>query len=299
MDIIQLYSDYSVDYKTEGHKHCHPGWVNTPCPHCTGNPGYHLGYNLQGNYYYCYRCGWHPIEATIAKLLSMNFVAVKALLKQYGLLISRIYKPPVTITKVVEHRMPSGTEPLNEQHKHYLESRGFDPVLLEQTWDLVGTGPVSLLDGISYKLRIIIPVIWDSQAVSFVSRDITGKSPLRYITCPKDRELIFHKSILYGRQEYWKDTGICVEGPTDAWKLGTQSFATFGIEYKNSQVREMARAFKRVAVCFDDDPQAVVQANKLVSELKFRGVDAFRVDIVGDPGGMKQEDADYLVKQLI
>jgi hypothetical protein len=36
-----------------------------------------------------------------------------------------------------------------------------------------------------------------------------------------------------------------------------------------------------------------------VAELKFRGVDAFRVDIEGDPGSMKQSEADYLVKQLI
>ena len=50
---------------------------------------------------------------------------------------------------------------------------------------------------------------------------------------------------------------------------------------------------------FDDDPQAKIQANKIVAELKFREVDAFRVDIEGDPGSMKQSDADYLVKQLI
>lgn len=31
----------------------------------------------------------------------------------------------------------------------------------------------------------------------------------------------------------------------------------------------------------------------------FRGVDAFRVEIRGDPGSMKQSEADYLVKQLI
>ena len=50
---------------------------------------------------------------------------------------------------------------------------------------------------------------------------------------------------------------------------------------------------------FDNDPQAKLQATKIVAELRFRGVDAFRVDIKGDPGSMKQEDADYLVKQLI
>jgi len=62
----------------------------------------------------------------------------------------------------------------------------------------------------------------------------------------------------------------------------------------------MKHAFSRVAVCFDGgEVQAKEQANKLVADLKFRGVDAWRVDIEGDPGDMAQEEANYLVKQLM
>jgi hypothetical protein len=81
--------------------------------------------------------------------------------------------------------------------------------------------------------------------------------------------------------------------------MGTSSCAVSGIKYTPKQVRLLAKIFKRIAVMFDDDPQAKIQANKIVAELKFRGVDAFRVDVEGDPGGMKQSDADYLVKNLI
>jgi hypothetical protein len=81
--------------------------------------------------------------------------------------------------------------------------------------------------------------------------------------------------------------------------MGTSSFAVSGIKYTNQQIREIFRVFKRVAVMFDNDPQAKLQATKIVAELRFRGVDAFKVDIEGDPGSMKQEDADYLVKQLL
>jgi len=56
--------------------------------------------------------------------------------------------------------------------------------------------------------------------------------------------------------------------------------------------------FKRIFVVYDDDPQAIVQAKKLIAELMFRGVEAIRVSIVGDPGSMKQDEADYFVKQL-
>jgi len=299
MDIERLYSDYTVEFVTEGHKHARPGWVNTECPFCTGNPGYHLGYNVEDGHFYCWRCGWHPVASTLVRLLQMSEVEVKKVLREYGGRVPRVKKPEGVITKIVEHRLPSGTLPLLASHYKYLTQRGFDPERLEREWMLIGTGPASRLDHIDYKHRIIIPFIWNGQQVSFDSRDITGKHLNKYMACPKDRELIPHKEILYGKQEKWKETGILVEGPTDVWRMGTSSCAVSGIKYTPKQVRIIATTFTRVAVCFDDDPQAKLQAAKIVAELKFRGVDAFRVDIEGDPGSMKQSDADYLVKQLI
>jgi hypothetical protein len=78
-----------------------------------------------------------------------------------------------------------------------------------------------------------------------------------------------------------------------------ESFAVSGIKYTSKQLRLIARLFKRVPVLFDDDPQAIVQANKLIADLKFRGVDAFRVDIKGDPGSLSNKEAAYLRKQLL
>lgn len=299
MDIIQLYQDFNIDFVTEGHKHSRSGWVNTECPFCIGNPGYHLGFNLQGNYFYCWRCGGHQTINTLSKLLKLPIYKIKELTRQYDISISTI-TPKIEIRKK-DFKYPSGTGSLESQHIRYLQSRNFDPDRIIDLWQLKATGPISKLDNIDYKNRIIIPFIWDGQIISFDSRSISAvrSDQQRYKACPADRELIPHKSILYGKQEAWKSTGILVEGPTDVWRMGTSSFAVSGIKYTNQQIREIFRVFKRVAVMFDDDPQAKLQAAKIVAELKFRGVDAFRVDIEDDPGSMKQEDADYLVKQLI
>ena len=89
-----------------------------------------------------------------------------------------------------------------------------------------------------------------------------------------------------------------MEGITDVWRLGSAAFATFGIEFTQEQVREIKKHFDEVFVIFDDEPQAVRQALKMVAELRFRGVRAQHVPIVGDPGGMSQTDADNLVKSL-
>jgi hypothetical protein len=308
MNIIELYRDFNVPHATEGHKHCRPGWVNVECPFCTGNPGLHLGYNLASGGFVCWRCGWHPPILTISKLIHISEPEAKALIKLYGGIVSSAKFTPITKIKGKDHQLPSNTSPLQSNHRHYLEGRGFDPDKLIKEWNLLGTGPISLLSTgkgkdkkeINFKHRIIAPIIWDGIEVSFQGRDITDKASLKYITCPKDRELIFHKHILYGKQEYWKESVILVEGITDVWRFGRYSMACFGIKFTPVQVREIAKRFRTVAVCFDGgELQAISQSNKIVAELRFRGVDAFRVDIEGDPGEMKQEEADYLVNQLI
>jgi len=306
MNIQKLYEDFSIPYAPEGHRHYRDGWINTNCPFCSGHEGMHLGWEIESNHYYCWRCGFHKTTTTISKLLRITEQEVKHIIRQYRVGITTTKETKAKIRRKA-FRLPSNTEPLSVRHKQYLERRGFDPDYLETQYGLLGTGPVSTLDKINYKFRIIAPIYWihgDDQ-VSFQGRDITNRSKLKYITCPKDRELIFHKDILYMNTFPNDlslppfDIGICVEGITDVWRFGDYSFATFGIEYTHKQVRLISQMFKRVAVVFDDEPQAVIQANKLVGELKFRGVDAWRVDIDGDPGGMKQVDADYLVKNII
>lgn len=300
MNIEQLYIDYSIPIAPMEHKHAHEGWVHVECPFCEGNVGYHLGFNIQDEYFMCWRCGWKAIEPAVAKLLNVSYTEAKKILLQYKFISKYTTRKAVVEINQKDHQFPSNTMPFNQNHTRYLESRNFDPERLERMWNLIGTGPISLLDGLNYRHRILIPFIWNGQQVSFDSRDITGKHQAKYMACPKNRELIPHKSILYGKQEKWKDTGICVEGPTDVWRFGECSFAVSGIKYTTKQVREIAKAFKRVAVCFDGgESVARKQANALVADLNFRGVEAWRVDIVGDPGSMGQSEANYLVKQLI
>lgn len=298
MDMMRLLDSLNLTYQTEGHKHCRPGWVNMPCCHCQGNPGLHLGWNIQGEYFYCWRCGPHRTIDTLCHLSGLSPAEVRKLMRQFR---GKPRMPHTHFTRsprTKSFKFPSGTGPMQKQHKKYLLRRGFDPEYLEKEWGLLGTGPISMLDERDYKHRILIPIYWEGQVVSFQCRDITGKSPAKYKACPKDRHLINPKEILYGKQEQWEDVGICVEGPSDVWRLGPEAFAVLGISYKTEQVKEMAKRFSKVAVVFDDDPQAIKQADKLVADLKICGVKAWRVDIEGDPGAMSPEEAKYLIKSI-
>lgn len=298
MNLLQLYQDYNIQHSTEGHKHCRPGWANTPCPFCTGNPGLHLGYHLTDNYYYCWRCGHHAVPKVLSKILGVTQTKVRQLIREYKGTV-RTKETKVIITRK-PYKLPSGIIPLTARQRKYLISREFDPDHLIHEWNLMGAGPISVLDGINYKHRILAPIYWNGEQVSFQTRLArhVKKKELKYMACPKARETIDHKHILYGKQNEWKNTGICVEGITDVWRLGVNSFATFGIKFTPFQIRIIANQFERIAVVFDDERQAQTQADKLVKESRFRGVDAFKIQIKGDPGSMTQSEADYLVKTI-
>jgi len=304
LKIKQLYDDFNVPYATEdsGHRHGRPGWINTECPFCIGNPGYHLGFNTDGNYFYCWRCGPHSTKKVLSKLLTLDEKAITPIIKQYGGSDGRIHprlKRSESTTKPFS--LPSGCGPMQRVHEQYLLSRGFDPDQLEYEWNLLGTGPVSSLDGAEYKHRIIAPIEWYGNTVSFQGRDITDLHRLKYKTCSKEREVIHHKEILYGNQEHWTKTGIIVEGITDVWRFGPTTAATFGIEFTYYQVRAISKAFERVFIIYDNETQAQIQAQKLKRDLKeyYRDPQIEIIAVEGDPGGLKQTDADYLVKQLI
>ena len=148
MNILQLYNDFNIPHATEGQKNSQPGWVNVTCPFCDDSSN-HLGYNIEGNYFNCWRCGSHPIKQTLAKLLNIPQKEVPVLIKQYG---GKIYsKEPTVKIRAKAHKFPSGVGMMKPHHKRYLERRGFDPDKLEEEWTLFGTGPISLLDGVDYK----------------------------------------------------------------------------------------------------------------------------------------------------
>lgn len=298
MDIVRFYQDFGITHKSEGHKHCRPGWVNTKCPFCISEPGhegFHLGWNLKEEYYYCWRCGWHSIQKTVSILLNeSNYYKIAEILKRYE--INRTFIEQVEKSKK-EFKLPTNSELFFSTAFNYLQNRNFNPSLIKDLWGIRITGPVSKLGNYDYRFRIIIPYYWNSEIVTFDARDYTGKAINKYYACPEEYELIPRKHILYGNQEMWNpELGICVEGPTDVWRLGSEAFAVSGIQYTHEQVRVMASIFKKIAVVFDNELQAQAQAKKLVAELRFRGVNAGIVEVSDDPGSLTNKEAKELLE---
>jgi hypothetical protein len=308
MDILRLFNDFGVDHITEGHKHARRGWVNTPCPFCSGNPGYHLGFNEQYEYFYCWRCGYHHNQIyVLSQILGISYNETVKITAPY-----RSGNPRHLYTPLAGQQYPYGEPknlvPLTEKHKQYLRSRRFDPEELEATWGLKSTTPLSVLNygpkQLSFAYRIFIPVYWNGKKVSYQARDVTGKALQKYLFCPSEVMRVNPKEILYCSPEaFYKPWVVVVEGVTDVWRLGTASVATFGIQFKKAQVRLLSEAFKRVYINYDPEPQALTQAHKLKAELNARGTEAWvinglRGNVNVDPGDYKWETVQSLYSMI-
>jgi len=298
MNISQLLSDHNIPFKTEMTKN----WINVHCPFCPGSRDFHLGISENGKASNCWRCVVHPIVETISAVLGVSTWEAKKLLSEVSSRFAAPGKREEAKVAINPFKYPSLSGALDGPwHRKYLMCRGFDPDKIAEEWGLLQTGPVSYLDDTNYSQRILAPITWNGDVVSFQSRDITGHSDRKYLACPKKREKIHHKNILYGKQEKWSGQSglIVVEGITDVWRLGPAACATFGTAYKLEQVLQLSKHHDRFFIIFDNEPQAQKQARKLAKQLDGLGKQTIIQTVESDPGSMKQEDADYLIKELL
>jgi len=308
MNIIKLYQDFNVPYAAPGQRHYRHGWINIPCPFCygSGRPGNHLGYclDLRSSFYgrfICWRCGGKKAVDVLIKLLKVPENEARNILTTYG---GSSYLPPPQKPKPAKIirgiPLPPGTKPLFglKGACRYLEKRGFDPKLLAEEWGVEAAGPgagVELQGGrkLDLSYRIVVPIIWKGKVVSWQCRDWTGKSKLKYITCPKELESVFHKEILYGMDlADGLKKGRLVEGVTDVWSLGAGAVACFGIKYREPQVRLLAERFEEVDLVLDPEPAAKLQARRIKTALEDRGVLVRNVALPKgkDPADLSEEE---------
>lgn len=296
LKITELLNEYNIPYANPGNTHYLDGWVNIKCPHCNSSK-YLLGYNLHHGYFNCWQCGFHSEYDTLTKLLSLPSNQIKSIMQEH----KGIIKPDSFRTekkKADKCELPYGTlDYFPTPHDKYLRNRGFSKENLEALWGIRATGYKG-----SYAHRIIIPIEYNGELVSYQGRDVTGESKLRYKACPSAEEVLDHQSIVYGldqAKQISKDKCLLVEGVFDAWRMGYGAVSCFGITYTDSQIYLLAKNFKKVYIMFDNEFNAQIQANKLGMELAFRGIGFEKVPCSAkDPAELKQYEADKIMKEL-
>lgn len=297
MDFRKICNDYRIAIAPAGHRHQRKGWINVQCPFCTGNSGYHLGYEegSNGNGFVCYRCGGHSAITTIAALLNLTREKAREVIEIYGgkpyavrLIKKRDYKYHTNIEE------PCHLMPLRKKAKKYLEDRNFDPEKISDMFGVMQTGPAGWL-----RHRLYIPIKYYGYTISYTCRSFIG-SEVRYLSCPQDKEAIPHKDNLYFIDEVpGRNRLVVVEGCTDVWRMGPGCVATFGSKVTPAQLKLMC-SFKRIVLFRDLDEAGERAWQQVGARLRFAGV---RLDIVapenaGDAADLPQNEADYLMRIL-
>jgi hypothetical protein len=255
MTIQEILGQLRVEFVEPGdHHHSRPGWVNLDCPFCGTSGGYHMGFRVSLGYFNCWRCGGHHVVSVLSKL-GASRAEIEAFLQD-----RRVSPEEYHEKKRTSLKEPGGRGPLRTAHREYLRRRGFDAEEVTRLWQIEG---ISLSTRLAW--RLYIPVVYRDRRVSWTTRAIGEKVKQRYISAGADEEEINHKELCYGL-DYCFTSVIIVEGPTDVWRIGPGAVGLFGTSYLPGQVRKLIDIPRRI-VCFDPEPRAQQQAEKLCDEL--------------------------------
>lgn len=151
----------------------------------------------------------------------------------------------------------------------YLRSRRFDPVQIQDLWDVkfclscpeTPRFHKHLVEG-----RIIIPIYWgdDSELVGWQARSINGSDP-KYYTSPSLKK----RHVLYNGQRAKNfSVGVLVEGVTDAWRVGPRATALLGKSVSYFQRLLLCDLFRNGTLINMLDPDALEDIDRVHKQLK-------------------------------
>lgn len=293
-NLISYLRDRGIKYSSTG-KNVSSGWIGIPCFWC-GDTSNHLGINIHSGKFKCFRCGEKGyITKIIQEINGVSYADALSVIEEYSKIPQKQPEPRNKNNSGGNEILPKeSTEKFPEIHLRYLEKRGFDPEKIIPQFRLkacYNTG--------DWAFRIIIPVQMNEQIVGFTSRDVTEKALLRYKSISNQQAILPKAEWLY-YSKISGDSAIIVEGPTDVWRLGDNTIATFGSGVAPAQIKNILQMnLKQVFILFDSEEFAQKLAEKLGQTLS-AGIDEVRILTIAedDPASMKQEDADALKREI-
>ena len=281
-------------------KQCRSGWIQLEvCPFCNGHM--HMGIHEQLGICSCYFCSTHSPTETVKALLDSSWGKAYDQINKHK--ISAIDELEIVkeSTKRKSRKrnktleLPPHTK-LKKSGAEYLISRGFSPKTMVEQY-----GVVQGKKGSDFKDRVIFPVFFNGELVSYGGRDITNKQINKYKFCSTDKEVLNTKEILYLYDQCNEDFVIVVEGVLDACKfpLGI-AVATFGIKYSQQQINLLREKYKTVYVLYDGEIKARAQSKSLASGLSIHGVESYSLELKEgvDPGDLSYEECEEIVESL-
>lgn len=257
IDFKAIFDEHEIEYKDDIH-----GWINVECPIChhSGSRGYKGGFNITGSYFYCWNCGWHPIDIVFKKLFpTFNNNQIHSLLLDHSTegeiknKLNKRIKSPKVITLPCKKLESLGIK--------YLKRRNFNPSFLHDKYGVVGGAVTG-----NWAYRIIIPIYYHEQLVSYQGRSVFSKeycsrhNILRYKNLSKENSIIDPKTILYNSDNCKKENVVITEGVFDVWRWGDGCLGSFGTSMTEEQLNYIAFTFSKIYFIFDPEKEAQKRA---------------------------------------
>ena len=284
-EITDILQEHNVRYQTEGHHHCRPGWLQIDCPFCGRNSHrWHMGFNLSGKYFNCWRCGHHSAIKVVAELTGESFRSAAQLLGD----VSSLKHEKRTRGKL---KLPGGIGEMKAAHLRYLKGRNFNPKKIARLWGVKG---ISIHSRLSW--RLFVPIHFQGETVSWTTRSISDSTSPRYIGASEKEESMAKGDLLYG-EDYCRHAVIVHEGITDVWRTGPGAVATTGIGYSRKQVLKLSKYPVR-AICFDSEPVAQERAEALADELSIFPGDTYTITLDAKDAGSASDREIHELRKL-
>lgn len=294
MKLTDYLSRKGIRYRERG-ENVGKNWIGLNCVWCSDSY-FHLGVHLSSGMMSCFRCGRKGHVRNFIAQIEGNYSAAKAIVEQFDF-VNEIREVKFGDEKALSNLLKDFVSPLPLAHRKYLESRRFDPSYIERKYQVMAANHHG-----KFKFRVIIPVIMNHQVVSFIGRDITDRSPLRYKNLPDEKSLRHRKEILYNVDNVTGTSAIVVEGTTDVWRIGDGAVATLTTSFSKRQVETVANlGIKNCFIMYDSEKNAQDRAEKLAKCLApfINHVEIVTLDDGRDPADLTEKEVRELRRDLL
>lgn len=323
-DIKDFLDRQNIFYRDKG-TGVKKGNVIIHCPYCGADDvNEHLGISLSNGVWGCWRNDSHrnkDLSILISKLIGISYKQARELIgkksKEINLDLfdelssdnyfntnNKIKKQSIIKSLLI----PDDFKILSKGHYskpfiNYLSHRGFSKFnrlirLYDLRYCIVG----------DYKWRIIFPIYFNKQLVTWTSRTISKKNSLRYLSLNEDLSSINIKNVVYNYDRpnaKGGDVLFIVEGPIDAVKMDfylrkTDSYAVglFNMSISDDQLYWLIHLFDKFnTIVLLLDSGELESINKGIAKLNSTGVIINEGELpkgVDDPGELNEHQINNL-----
>lgn len=300
IDFKRMFKDLNVPIRDERRDGT---WIQVNCPFCVTPKDTHFngGFNQIRPTFSCWRCGTHNYLDALSRIMNVDTKHVIQTIKGYRFISEN--KGEKKIAQGHDLKLP-GYRTLNDAERKYLENRGFNIEYLRSKFHIRGGGICG-----DWSYRILIPIYYNGELVSWVGRSILDKKQLEELKIPRYKNLSIEQSVINSKEIFFnlnnchRDSVILVEGSFDVMRLGDDTICSLGTSVTPEQQLFLASKFKKVFIAFDNEPGAQAKAKHLGMNLSSVGM---KVEVVNayedfgknDAGELTESEAIQVKKEL-